>query len=663
MQSAPAETCKHGIQCYYVNNVFLGCHKCLNRGKLLKLTYGNAAFSGNKLLPSSSKMSSENSDPFQRKSRITRSPPPPTNTAPVINDDCSLITKEEEIKKVAEAIITTDPEKVKEDPSLTETAKSFILQSIAVVKSLQDENILSKNFIQEQQALMNKLQSDSKAMQAEINELKSTKTKPQRNAQGQLKITQFQGPQGKNSPTPTPRKVQIAPTPPPISTGNKFASLESIEMDTHEEEPNLTDDVSVTEDDLSDPELREKRLAYRKQLKKKRKQTNSRDKDAPAPSDASTSKDKSSDIKSSSNKSKLKILPPPPIKVLGIKTFDEIKTLLKAASPTEEYSMKFLNNEVWKVNPSTDDAYRLITEALSARSVQWYSHSNKNTRNIKVLCKGLPPSISEEEIVQDLLAKDFKIKSAVCMRKRVIKPKAKPQPDALAAPTPAEQTQVATAIQTPVKEIPEYELVKIPVHQLDFDHSESTERIFAIKGIAHTVVRIEPVKVDPSVVPICKRCCGWAHTSNYCQKSPRCCKCSGKHLTANCPTPGRIQNPKCVNCGTIGHPASYRGCPFAKEIQAARKKQLKAKKSPPQNDGKNFPNLGKDKLRPASKPKPLDKSFSQALSGNSSNNSASPGLTGNADLINALLATIQSLNEQIKLLNEKVSRLESRPAK
>lgn len=191
---------------------------------------------------------------------------------------------------------------------------------------------------------------------------------------------------------------------------------------------------------------------------------------------------------------------------MGIKTFDKIKILLKEASPSEDFSIRFLNNETWKVNPTSDDSFRQISEKLKDKNIQWYSHSNKNTRNIKVLCKGLPPSIPEEEIIEDLQSKNFKIKAAVCLRKRVekSKPKVKPSENI----NTEEKSDPSFSSK---KEIKEYEMVKIPIHQLDFDHSESVENIFKIKAIAHTIVKIEQLKTDPAVVPQCKRCCGWSH--------------------------------------------------------------------------------------------------------------------------------------------------------
>jgi hypothetical protein len=66
------------------------------------------------------------------------------------------------------------------------------------------------------------------------------------------------------------------------------------------------------------------------------------------------------------------------------------------------------------------------------------------------------------------------------------------------------------------------------------------------------------------------------HTYENKQTRPRCVKCAGRHLTIECQKL-ETQNPKCVNFGE-GHPANYRGCIVAKELQKIKnKKAMKGK--------------------------------------------------------------------------------------
>ncbi|XP_072162588.1 uncharacterized protein [Bemisia tabaci] len=186
---------------------------------------------------------------------------------------------------------------------------------------------------------------------------------------------------------------------------------------------------STSEDDISDPEYRSRRKIFRKT----RAQTSNGTNNKTTTAGDSSKKDKSSvnnNINNFTNNSKnkspkdnpksnnVKPLPPPPIKVIGINSMENIKKILKSASEKEEYVIRFLSNEMWKINPLTETAYRSITAELNKNNLQWYSHADKNNRNIKVMCRGLPSTLDPEEIIQDLKDKNFKIISAVCMQKK-----------------------------------------------------------------------------------------------------------------------------------------------------------------------------------------------------------------------------------------------------
>lgn len=61
-------------------------------------------------------------------------------------------------------------------------------------------------------------------------------------------------------------------------------------------------------------------------------------------------------------------------------------------------------------------------------------------------------------------------------------------------------------------------------------------------------------------------------------KKPRSVKCTGSHLMKDCKKPAKAK-PKCVHCCEL-HPASYRGCMLAKELQKLRYQIPKAKTVP-----------------------------------------------------------------------------------
>lgn len=109
---------------------------------------------------------------------------------------------------------------------------------------------------------------------------------------------------------------------------------------------------------------------------------------------------------------------------------------------------------------------------------------------------------------------------------------------------------------------------------LSFDKEEDVNQIYSIKSILGCKVDIQQLKVS-KLIPQCKRCQAYGHTQKYCSKEPRCVKCTGKHLKKDCQKPAEMK-PKCIHCGEA-HPASYRGCAVAKELQSLKNKTLKQK--------------------------------------------------------------------------------------
>lgn len=90
-------------------------------------------------------------------------------------------------------------------------------------------------------------------------------------------------------------------------------------------------------------------------------------------------------------------------------------------------------------------------------------------------------------------------------------------------------------------------------------------------------VKIENFKTG-KLIPQCKRCQRYGHTQRFCQRNPVCVKCAGNHATDTCNKPKNIPA-KCSNCAEA-HPANYRGCIVAKELQKRRQQQKPSKEKP-----------------------------------------------------------------------------------
>lgn len=109
---------------------------------------------------------------------------------------------------------------------------------------------------------------------------------------------------------------------------------------------------------------------------------------------------------------------------------------------------------------------------------------------------------------------------------------------------------------------------------LSFDHTEEIKKIYQIEYLQHMRVKIEALRNSKSI-PQCKRCQSFGHTQKFCQRQAKCVKCAGNHMTAECNKNENFK-PVCANCNEA-HPANYRGCLVAKELQKRRLNKNKPK--------------------------------------------------------------------------------------
>lgn len=237
---------------------------------------------------------------------------------------------------------------------------------------------------------------------------------------------------------------------------------------------------------------------------------------------------------------------PPPINVVGITEYNKLHSLLKGTI-TSTFKVTSLRNNAWKINVDNHDDYRAVSQKLNTEKIQWYTFEIKSERPHRVVARGLHPSCTKEEVMDDLQAKGFKILDAVNIIKKE-----------------KQQTEMNKDI-----------LVRrgLPLFMLTFDKADSIDDIYRIKRIMNIVVKIEPMRRNLRIIPQCKRCQGFNHTQMYCKKEPRCVKCAGNHLSQDCGEKKKT-SATCANCKGK-HPANYRGCEVAKELQKRRDALLK----------------------------------------------------------------------------------------
>lgn len=265
---------------------------------------------------------------------------------------------------------------------------------------------------------------------------------------------------------------------------------------------------------------------------------------------------------------------PPPIMVTGVKNLNDLTDLFKKLIGEEHFQTKLMNNGVNKINVTTESAYRIVTSELKKQNVSWYSYENKQTRDIKVMIKNIHHSFKPVNIIQDLRAQGLEALNA----------------------TPK--------LKWKTKE-------PLDMFIVSFSKNVDINKVYNIKKVCNATVTVEPIKSN-KLIPQCQICQSLGHTKNYCNKTPKCVKCAGSHLTADCEKPKELQ-PKCCNCGK-NHPANYRGCEVIKELQRIRDNKNKPKQQTKQNKASGT--IAKQD-RPNNVHQTLGKTYSQSVAGSS----------------------------------------------
>lgn len=234
---------------------------------------------------------------------------------------------------------------------------------------------------------------------------------------------------------------------------------------------------------------------------------------------------------------------PPPINITGVTDYNSLRRILKTTIATE-FKVTSLRNDAWKIKINDAEGYRAVSQKLNNEKVQWHTYEDKSERPLRVVARGLHPSCAKEDVIGDLRDRGYNILDAVNLLKKERK-----------RPDRGEEAIMKR---------------KLPLFVLSFDKTESQEKIYNIRTIMSMVVKIEPLRVNTKTIPQCKRCQEFNHTQAYCRKEPRCVKCAGKHSSENCSL-SKNEKATCVNCKGR-HPANYRGCEVAKELQMRRRK-------------------------------------------------------------------------------------------
>jgi hypothetical protein len=205
--------------------------------------------------------------------------------------------------------------------------------------------------------------------------------------------------------------------------------------------------------------------------------------------------------------------------------------------PQEGLQAKITSDGRVRLQPTSPALYRQIQTFLRDASVAFFSFPLPEDRTLKVVIRGIPTNIPEDEVKSELESFGFIVKNV-----KRFGANARPMPMCLVI------------------------LPKTP----------KAAEIYNLRYLFYYSIIVESYKkIGPSQCFACQR---FGHGSQNCGHPPRCVKCSGNHLAKDCgKTPE--ETPLCCNCGK-DHTANFRGCEWYQHILKTKTPEKTAPKSP-----------------------------------------------------------------------------------
>ncbi|GFX82919.1 nucleic-acid-binding protein from transposon X-element [Trichonephila clavipes] len=193
---------------------------------------------------------------------------------------------------------------------------------------------------------------------------------------------------------------------------------------------------------------------------------------------------------------------------------------------------RFENGKL-RVFPKTILEHRKLQSFLSVKKMRSHTFEMADNKHVKAVIRGLSTDYDQKEIASELKGFGFEPSHISILRNRKTN-------------------------------------TNMPLFLVVLKKNEENKQIFQITNIGFFRVVIEPLN-GSSMPPQCYRCQEFYHHSRLCNRAPKCLKCSGRHLTADCKKSTKSPA-KCANCGGP-HQANFSGCPSNPINRKQQKKQ------------------------------------------------------------------------------------------
>jgi len=175
-----------------------------------------------------------------------------------------------------------------------------------------------------------------------------------------------------------------------------------------------------------------------------------------------------------------KFKPPPPL-ITTTSAWKNVATKLMTAVPIESITVKSFRNDSVKIQCTDTDMFRIVQKYFNNTQTEFFTFPSPDEKILKVVIRGLPTVISDTELAEELVSKDYEV---ITVRQFV---KAG---------------------------------VKLPLYMVSLSNNPASKSIFNEPSLFYIAVKVEAYKAtNPAQCFKCQRFC---HSSIYCGFTPRC---------------------------------------------------------------------------------------------------------------------------------------------
>jgi len=229
----------------------------------------------------------------------------------------------------------------------------------------------------------------------------------------------------------------------------------------------------------------------------------------------------------------------PPICVFNQNVKDTI-TLLKEKLQISEFYIKNTKNNRFTIQSFNLKNYLKIRDLLEKAKSKFYSYTPKEIKSHLLVLRGLDKNENTDDIIEYI--KDMN-----------------------------EHIEVNKIYQLTTPRSTR-DNISLPIYIVQVKSEEIKKELKLIKYLNHQKIYWEDYEKKDAIIQ-CVNCQRFGHVASNCQMGYRCVKCIESHKPGECKISDKEPDKEiyCVLCKQNGHPASYRGCPYYKNLETKLK--------------------------------------------------------------------------------------------